>query len=343
MQDEIGSFLGVGQLISNPYGQSYFSLSCTLLNSGYSAFTIEKIQIVISLLSPIAKTAVIILFLMIYRVIKLIRKKPSEYKMLHEIIAAISILVLLEQPSIVGNLASFLSCKEMVPGSGSTYLQRNLAVSCDTNQFRFFRNYVVISGFILWGVAIPLSAFLILHQNRKNLNDKALRSSFGSLYNECQEKRYYWGLVIMIFKLIIYAGNSLLQVNNQTKAMILAQIFVVYLTVLHMSGNPYIEKRLFECERTAFTAYFSTMFYIVFFIESNLTSVQIFSLIAIIIINLWFLIKIGVRILTLYITLAKTKFKPMVNALKKIIPNSCCKSVRFLAENSKENQYENHS
>ena len=323
MQDDVNSFLGVGQLISNPYSQSYFSLSCTLLNKGYSAFTIEKIQIIISLFSPVAKTAVIILFLLIYRAIKIKMKKESEHKITHEIIAAISILVLLEQPSIVGNLASFLTCKDLGDGSGKTYLQRNLAVSCDTSQFMFFRNYVVISGFVLWGAAIPLSVFLILFQNRKNLNKKSLRSSFGSLYNECHEKRYYWGIVIMILKLVIYTGNSLLKENNQTKALTLAQIFIAYLFVLHVSGNPYIENELFECERAAFVTYFATMFYTVYFINSDTTWIQIISLIAIIVINLWFLLKVGKRLLTLYYELAKTKLIALRDLLETKVFNPC--------------------
>lgn len=323
MQEEITSFLGVGLLVSNPYGQSYFSLSCALLNLGYSAFTIERIQVVIALLSPLAKTAFILTFIALYKVIRWMFKKNTTFKMRYISAVVLSVLILLEQPSIVGNLSSFFTCDEIVPGSGQTFLQRNRAISCQTDQYRFFRNYVVISGFVLWGALVPLCIFLILFQWRQTLNHrKFLRLSFGSLYNECQAKRYYWGVVIMILKLLVYIANSLLQVNTQTKAMTLAQIFVVYWILLSISGNPYVDEDLFQCEKVAFLAYFVTMFYTVYFINGSTTGIKVVSLIFIASVNLFFIVKIGIKLAVLYFGIAKNAFQKMRRFWRKVNSNS---------------------
>ena len=313
MQDDITQFLGYGQILANPYGQSFFSLSCALLKFGYTAFLAEKIKIVISLFSPIAKGLIILIGLGIYKLYTVIKKKKQDVQTRVKIAVAISVIILLEQPSIVGNLASFFTCEELIPGSGQYYLYRNKAISCDSDQYKYFRYLFIVPGFLIWGVVIPLSIFLILYQHRKDLSKKTeLRLSFGSLYNECTDRRYYWGLVIMILKLLVYVANSVLNVNFQTRAMTLAQLFVAYQLILTFSGNPYIDEDLFNHERLAFVAYFVTMFYTVYFVNSDLGWLKYISLVMIGIVNFIFVLKVGFKLLMMYFTQVKAFVEELI-------------------------------
>ena len=56
---------------------------------------------------------------------------------------------------------------------------------------------------IVWGLGIPLFAFILLSRKRKRLNVLVVKEKYGFLYNGYKRQYYYWEVIIMYRKLII--------------------------------------------------------------------------------------------------------------------------------------------
>ena len=183
---------------------------------------------------------------------------------------ACTVIILIEQPSIIATLTSYLSCDSLLPGEDKLHLNSNRNISCESEDYKYFRNWVVIPGIVLWGAALPLSLFIVLFQKGKSAyKNKNMCLILGSLFVEFKPQRYYWGLLIMIFKVLIYIADTTLKLTIITKAMTIAQIMGIYYLMLFTMGNPYNDKRLFTCEKLAMVAYFVTLFFGIYYINSG--------------------------------------------------------------------------
>ena len=56
---------------------------------------------------------------------------------------------------------------------------------------------------IVWGLGIPLFAFILLSRKRKRLNVLVVKEKYGFLYNGYKRQYYYWEVIIMYRKLTI--------------------------------------------------------------------------------------------------------------------------------------------
>ena len=54
---------------------------------------------------------------------------------------------------------------------------------------------------IVWGLGIPLFAFMLLNKERKTLHKLEVKEKFGFLYNGYKKQFYYWEVVIMYRKI----------------------------------------------------------------------------------------------------------------------------------------------
>ena len=60
---------------------------------------------------------------------------------------------------------------------------------------------VALPSLIVWGLGIPLFAYILLTREKSKLNTLELRQKFGFLYRGYRKDYYYWEIVIMYRKI----------------------------------------------------------------------------------------------------------------------------------------------
>ena len=55
----------------------------------------------------------------------------------------------------------------------------------------------------MWGLGIPLFAFILLQREKDNLKKQETREKYGFLYNGYKKDFFYWEVVIMYRKIMV--------------------------------------------------------------------------------------------------------------------------------------------
>lgn len=312
------SYIGFINAVGSPSKLVFYSLDCLILRSGRDAFGVMVIKVLYYLLSPVIKFLIVgIVSLVIY--IRLKWKKQNESKALKYIGLVAVVLIVNEQPNIVEILTSYLTCEELDPYSGQSWIRSNLNVSCGTDSYRNFMWGIIIPGILIWIIALPVLLIYILVKNKNKLKEsKLLVSTMGLVYCDYDDRKYYWGIVTVILKSVIYVASALLSGNSLIKGLTLFAIFSVYLVVLSI-GNPYRDQKIHEIEAWCIKVYLVALFLILYAQTAGLW-VQIICLVLFCIVIISMLAFLAWKMLQFYFQ----KVKEVVvkrKALKKLDTN----------------------
>ena len=144
---------------------------------------------------------------------------------------------------------------------------RDLNVVCYTPSHLGWALGGALPGILIWGIGIPLSAFLFLYYSRTKLQDLNTKEKFGFLYNGYRERHYYWESVIMFRKVAMIFITVLLSSLGrivQALAVILLLINFLFFTI---RKKPYQTRRLNELEISSLLTSSITIYCGVFFLS----------------------------------------------------------------------------
>lgn len=248
--------LHVSVSVGNPNANVLFSLKCLYSLSSSDPFKAFVFEILLYVFSPIVKVTVYVIVDFIFT--HLFCKDESGHRKRNFFIrigAVATVLIILEQPSIIGLLCSSFNCVKLDPYMNNYYLSSNPSVQCFTEQYNALRKILVIPALVFWGFLIPLIIFLILWKNRRRIfTSEPLRIVFGNFYNYYTEKSYYWGVIIMNFKVIIFMLNSVMNSTDIFKGVVFMCLFHLYYQ-LYKRNPPYKHKSLNRAEKMGCLAY----------------------------------------------------------------------------------------
>mmetsp|Transcript_39069 Transcript_39069/g.34751 ORF Transcript_39069/g.34751 Transcript_39069/m.34751 type:complete len:248 (+) Transcript_39069:2266-3009(+) len=176
----------------------------------------------------------------------------------------------MEQPSVFRELAGYLSCVKMDPNVDTWYIDTDLSNQCYTPEYETFKHYMVLPSLLVYALLIPVGLFVNLYRKRTTLNNPSLRMNYGALYNEYRGQVWYWGMVVMLLKLILMFVGSTLFDDLKTKALTIFIIIYIYY-LLYSKFQPYERNSLFSTERIALQAYLITIF-AALYVEDNILS-----------------------------------------------------------------------
>ena len=132
--------------------------------------------------------------------------------------AAAVVLFLLEQPGIISSLCQCLTCTQLDYYSSDYYIKSRNNIQCYTDRYNWFILTVVLPALLFWTLVVPLAIFLALYTKRKQLfNSETLRVVLGNFYNPYAKNTYYWGVVIMVFKMTIFILDAVLPTSSMAK------------------------------------------------------------------------------------------------------------------------------
>eukprot|EP00330_Aristerostoma_sp_ATCC50986_P002206 CAMPEP_0114590332 /NCGR_PEP_ID=MMETSP0125-20121206/12598_1 /TAXON_ID=485358 ORGANISM="Aristerostoma sp., Strain ATCC 50986" /NCGR_SAMPLE_ID=MMETSP0125 /ASSEMBLY_ACC=CAM_ASM_000245 /LENGTH=513 /DNA_ID=CAMNT_0001787749 /DNA_START=4155 /DNA_END=5696 /DNA_ORIENTATION=- len=271
------SYLSFFTQIGNPTTLIIYGLQCSLRALGIKPDDFLYVTTLVTVLSPLIQFVCVAI---LAGIVKLITKNKKYARFM--ILSAIYIIIVL-QPGIVAHLASMLACAEMYPGSG-TFITLHPNWSCDTDMYDNYIWVLVLPNLLIWSLIIPVLFFYLLFRNRKKLNNEKQRITLGVLYNDLKDKYYYWGIVIMVVKLIVSFLAYTLQ--NHLKTRIFSLFFVLWgYQSLVKFIKPYRYKEFNKVEHLTFSLFMIDILLAYYYLENPYESAQIFTILVLAVLN----------------------------------------------------------
>ena len=145
---------------------------------------------------------------------------------------------------------------------------------------------------IVWVIGCPLLVAVVLFRNRHSLYESHVQKYFLMLYQGLREKVFYWEIVNTLRKVSMIAINVFLSTFPLVYTAISAVLILIILIRVQMRLQPYKNELNNKLEIDAMVTGCATLFGGVLFVsdEDNFAIVITFILIAIIILNIKFLI-----------------------------------------------------
>lgn len=295
-------FLNLEGYLSNPIASVIFSLDCVFAMMGLDSNYLIHYRILTFVLSPVVK------FLMISLVACSIWKfKMNSDRWDFLVVVALS-MILTEQPYIVQETMNYVNCKQLDPFVEAYFIRRTPNIQCWTTSYNVFLGLVVIPAVTFWGFIIPIYFYWKLKKDRQILDTKRMRVTFGTLYNEYKSQAYYWGVAVIMFKVLLIVSSNLMNENTEFKAVLILILLFGFKRFFAVK-RPYYIGGLVIAERLAMYAYMSTVWFTLLFKGNPNVWVQYLCIAGIFLLNIIAIVFISSRILLLTKDLVLQTFK----------------------------------
>ena len=107
---------------------------------------------------------------------------------------------------------------------------------------------------LIWVIATPVLAFIILFKSRNNLQDDRIKKYYLILYQGLTEKVFYWEFVNTVRKVLLITFNSILSILSIMYRLLLCIIVLIIVERLQKRLNPYMLNENNEIEIKAIVA-----------------------------------------------------------------------------------------
>jgi len=250
--------IGVSIVIANPNAKVLFSLECLYALYNPEADYALRFKIAFFVFSPLVKLALFALGQLLFFIFVKKTQERKQKELMRLGVAAV-VLIMLEQPGIVGVLCDYLACKRLDPADPATYIATNSNISCDTASYAWYRNSIVIPALLIWGFLVPGAILGIMFKNRKNLfQSRKIRTIFGTYYNNYAPRVFYWGIVNIYFKIIMFVLDSVLTLDELGKCLILLIVIHCFFA-LFKRKSPYSNKSLYVADLLTIMSFLCTL------------------------------------------------------------------------------------
>ena len=188
--------LGTTSQIGNPVALIVYGTQCTMKAFGIDHNMFLFYQTLLAVSTPLIQLTIISFLILL---VKFFQPKIHVKKI---IVVAVIYFIISYQPGVATNLALFLSCtkKERL---GYDYVASHPYWRCDDPLYKTYSTYIAKPNLVIWCMLIPLTIFIILAVNRHKLKTGTMRTSLGVLFTDLKGKYYYWGVVLMMLKIML--------------------------------------------------------------------------------------------------------------------------------------------
>ena len=309
--DHFQQYLGPStQIIGNPTSSSVGSTLCTMLDWGFNPQDIFYYKMIMMSTLPFIKLIIINLFRLVFWKFKLTRKHLCIC-----IITAVCIIIM-EQPGLFNVLVTYLTCVNLSSITGpesdtNYYIMSDLGYQCYTDRYYWYLYFVVLPSLLFWGIIVPIGFSAILFSHRRDLQNQLLRLNMGAIFNEYSERAYFWGIMLMILKLLLNFVSSVLYNDPKTNGLTIFVIIYVYFLLL-VKFKPYTDLELYRAEQVTIVSFLLTIFFAIYYIGNQFTATSNISVAIIVLTNIFVVLYLIYKI----IKLNMVKIKPIINQLR---------------------------
>ncbi|CDW75362.1 UNKNOWN [Stylonychia lemnae] len=233
--------------------ESIFSLDCLYKQSLNSQIPTQYIKVIFFGLMPFIFSALgTIIWISIY-IYKKINKLP-QIKLWRGIQVTSYMFSYLFYPMITNQTFSLFSCQSFE--NNQSFLKADYDIECWVGTHRQMVLCVGIPLVFFWVLGFPLWFFVRLYQNKKNFKDPEVVSRFGLFFIGLNDNQYYWEILLINFRKIIFilCSTLLSEVNASIK-------------LIH-SVKPYIDPRFNDIEKQSVYAATLSLYGGIFFLQN---------------------------------------------------------------------------
>lgn len=74
----------------------------------------------------------------------------------------------------------------------------------------FYLESVILPGLVIYAFLYPLLLICLLYSNKKKFEQRMFEMRFGFLYRDFKPHVFYWEIIRLMFKVIIYVSIGVL-------------------------------------------------------------------------------------------------------------------------------------
>ncbi|CDW74640.1 UNKNOWN [Stylonychia lemnae] len=180
-------------------------------------------------------------------------------------ISTVVILLFLVHPNIVKFVFNLFNCIDI---DGEKRVKNDLEILCYVGEHIIWALGIGLPSLVVWGLGIPLFAFVLLERDHKSLDSLIIRQKYGFLYRGFKRRFYYWEIVITYRKIfLIFIQIFLVQYGVITQAMLVLMMLIIFMAI-NLTKQPFQTQTLNELETLSLITSLLTIFCGVFFIVS---------------------------------------------------------------------------
>ena len=301
------------EVIGNPTSSSVGSTLCTVLKLGLNPNDLFYYKMIMISTLPFFKMGVIIFLRLVFWKFKLNKKRFSIC------IITIICIIIMDQPGLFSVLVSYLTCIKLDSVTGpeldtNSYIMSDLGYQCNTDEYNWYLYYFVRPSLLFWGIIVPVGFFIILYSHRKDLKSEHLRLNMGVIFNEYSDRAYFWGIILMVLKLLLSFISSTLYNDSKTNGLTIFMILYLYLMLL-TRFKPYTDLQLYHSEQATIISFLLTIFFAIYYINNQFTTAAYIAEIIIVVTNLAVVFFLVYRI----IELNMIKIRPVIHKIRNSI------------------------
>ncbi|CAD8122482.1 unnamed protein product [Paramecium sonneborni] len=277
--------------VGNPIDSMAYSFDCFLIT--ISDILIIYFRIIWSLITAASFLVIFFIFGGLVILMKFVKFKFSF------ISTAFLYIFIYVQPNLIGGLISLLSYRLI---SNELWIQGNVAYRYDNNNHFLWLLSFCLPLILLFGILLPTYFFYKLYINKNFLDQTQIRQNWGYLYNEYKQKAYFWEIIKILQKELIIIVLAYYEDHVPIKASLVFLCLFAYIYLTN-SFQPYYTGYMNQLDKQsiiicAISAILGSQIYVAQ--QSNLIEIIWPFYIIIGIINLFFIIKIVVKIIFAY-------------------------------------------
>ena len=114
-------------------------------------------------------------------------------------------------------LVAYMNCTPLDTNAKTTYIRTSLNVQCQTKAYINLKNSFIYPVTFGLHFLIPLALLVLLLLKKSRLHENKYRMSLGTIYNDYKDEGYYWGLILVIFKILLVIFSQFLKITIETK------------------------------------------------------------------------------------------------------------------------------
>ena len=217
----------VSQFGGDPIALIRYGTQCSMKALGIDYNNFVFYQTLLAISTPLAQFIALIFLILFLKVFK--RRLPTT----HVVVVALVYTVISYQPGITTNLTLFLSCTTQ-DGLPYSYIASHPFWTCESEQYLKYSNYIVKPSLLVWCILVPLVIFFILFKNKDNLKNEKVRIPLGVFYFDLKDQYYYWGIILMLLKLMLSLLAYELEQSGEALIFISLLLLWVYQSSLRM-------------------------------------------------------------------------------------------------------------
>ena len=270
--------------------ESFLSFDWFVENADIKAFT-PSTTIFKLFLTPFLPLALILLFAVVFIILYLSSIKWFKDIKRNIIISSICILYLLH-PTLTKTSLSLFQCTTVDTNMKRVTIE--MTIECYSSTHLFWAIAVGIPMIVVWVLGMPAVMLYILIKNRNKLNDDSVKKYYLIIYQGLRHDIFYWEFINVIRKVILYICNVLLSTYNGFYRASISIVFLVILFRLQVRLKPYKFEQNNMIEMLAINCGMITLFGGILFVEqtdSSILFIQMFALVFILLINIYFILK----------------------------------------------------